>query len=216
MLARSCSRKRNMRRQSCCAMKGPGSRLAFLRRWEGLLRIRCCNKTNGFLFLHVFALFRLIEDAATCVWGSLATRIVAKVAPFFPHPLHPPFSPERYAWCQPTTSPIHMVESDKSASYAAEPSGKPPRPADVVAAILRNSKRGFTFSRRRRSCMHARGPANRALCTCVIYVIVANKSRSYTSTTLVLSRAFIFTRHCGLTKFCHSPRVSSLRTWRPS
>ena len=65
---------------------------------------------------------------------------------FLPH--HPPFSPERYAWCQPTTSPIHMVESDKSASYAAEPSGKPPRPADVVAAI-----RGFAFSRRRSSCV---------------------------------------------------------------
>jgi hypothetical protein len=100
-----------------------------------------------------------------------------------------------------------MVESDKSASYAAAPSGNPPRPADVVAAILRNSQRGFTFSRRRSSCM-----VNRAfVCTCVIYVIVANNSRSYTSTTLVLSRAFFLTRHCGwlsLTKFCHSPRVS--------
>jgi hypothetical protein len=34
------------------------------------------------VFLHVFALFRLIEDVA-CVWGSLATRIVARVSPFF-------------------------------------------------------------------------------------------------------------------------------------
>jgi hypothetical protein len=32
------------------------------------------------VFLHVFALFRLIEEVA-CVWGSLATKIVARVSP---------------------------------------------------------------------------------------------------------------------------------------
>ena len=78
--------------------------------------------------------------------------------------------------------PFILVESDKSASRRRS-IWQASAAADVVAAILRNSQRGFTFSRRRGSChAHARGPVNRALCTCVIYVIVANNFRSYTST----------------------------------
>lgn len=76
--------------------------------------------------LHLFALFRLrlIEDAATCVWGSLATRIVAPVAPFSIPPSFPLLSPKGKlgvdAWYWPKQVPL--AETDKSASNGADPS----------------------------------------------------------------------------------------------
>jgi len=92
-----------MRCEGCCAAIGPGlAPPRFLRRWGGSTHLGSVIVANfptfdrmglSHVFLHVFALFRPIEEATTCVWGSLATRIVAQVPPFFPP--FPLFSSER-------------------------------------------------------------------------------------------------------------------------
>jgi hypothetical protein len=90
----------NMRCECCSAAKGSG--LAPLRGFH-THRNRCCSKRADVdktgsltvqLFVHVFALFRLIEEA-TCVLGSLTARIVARVVPFFiPSTAHTFLAPE--------------------------------------------------------------------------------------------------------------------------
>src|SRR5579863_3028475 len=103
--------KGNMRRQSCCATKGPGLDPLPSKIGDPFGSVVVANEwVLSHVFLHVFALFRLIEDAATCVWGLLATRIVAQVTPFSPHPLHPPLAPKGT-----------MVSANKSHSYWHRP-----------------------------------------------------------------------------------------------